>query len=68
MDLCMEPEPPAVIKDGLVPRCPVTVLKHALRSVPNTNTEFMIRKVACQLAESYADQVTKNIPELLYFF
>lgn len=65
MDLCMEPEPQAVsegqCKDGLVPRCPVTVLKHALHSLPNTNTEYMIRKVACQLAESYAEQVTRNI-------
>ncbi|XP_054272313.1 probable ubiquitin carboxyl-terminal hydrolase FAF-X isoform X2 [Macrosteles quadrilineatus] len=35
-------------------------LKHALASVPNNNTEYMLRNVACQLADNYAAQVTSG--------
>lgn len=57
---CMEESPIAEVdqnRDSVVQRCPVTVLKHALSSVPNTSTEYMLRNVACQLAERYADKV-----------
>ncbi|XP_046668911.1 probable ubiquitin carboxyl-terminal hydrolase FAF-X isoform X3 [Homalodisca vitripennis] len=46
--------------DGMVQRCPVSVLKHALASVPNISTEYMLRNVACQLAENYAEQVASG--------
>lgn len=57
---CMEESPIVEVdqnRDSVVQRCPVTVLKHALSSVPNTSTEYMLRNVACQLAERYADKV-----------
>lgn len=41
----------------LVQRCPLQVLKHALINVPNQNTEYTLRNVACKLAENYTDQV-----------
>lgn len=39
------------------PRSPVAVLRQALHSIPNQNTEYMLRSVASKLAQNLAEQV-----------
>jgi ubiquitin carboxyl-terminal hydrolase 9/24 len=38
-------------------RSPVAVLRQALHSIPNQNTEYMLRSVASKLAQNLAEQV-----------
>ncbi|PSN47507.1 putative ubiquitin carboxyl-terminal hydrolase FAF-X [Blattella germanica] len=38
------------------PRSPVAVLRQALHSIPNQNTEYMLRSVASKLAQNLAEQ------------
>ncbi|XP_023706840.1 probable ubiquitin carboxyl-terminal hydrolase FAF-X isoform X1 [Cryptotermes secundus] len=39
------------------PRSPVAVLRQALHSIPNQNTEYMLRSVASKLAQNLAEQL-----------
>ncbi|KAJ4427081.1 hypothetical protein ANN_24696 [Periplaneta americana] len=39
------------------PRSPVSVLRQALHSIPNQNTEYMLRSVASKLAQNLAEQI-----------
>lgn len=41
------------------PRSPVAVLRQALHSIPNQNTEYMLRSVASKLAQNLAEQVSR---------
>lgn len=43
------------------PRSPVAVLRQALHSIPNQNTEYMLRSVASKLAQSLAEQVSRSV-------
>jgi hypothetical protein len=43
------------------PRSPVAVLRQALHSIPNQNTEYMLRSVASKLAQNLAEQVSRSI-------
>ena len=42
------------------PRGPIAVLRQALHSIPNPNTEHVLRNVANKLAHSIADLVSKS--------
>lgn len=42
------------------PRSPVAVLRQALHSIPNQNTEYMLRSVASKLAQNLAEQVGRS--------
>ncbi|XP_012278998.1 probable ubiquitin carboxyl-terminal hydrolase FAF-X [Orussus abietinus] len=44
-------------------RGPVAVLKQALHSVPNQNTEYMLRNVAAKLAQHFASQMLSGVSE-----
>jgi len=43
------------------PRSPVAVLRQALHSIPNQNTEYMLRSVASKLAQNLAEQVGSSV-------
>lgn len=43
------------------PRSPVAVLRQALHSIPNQNTEYMLRSVASKLAQNLAEQVSRSV-------
>jgi ubiquitin carboxyl-terminal hydrolase 9/24 len=42
-------------------RSPVAVLRQALHSIPNQNTEYMLRSVASKLAQNLAEQVSGSV-------
>lgn len=43
------------------PRSPIGVLRQALHSIPNQNTEYMLRSVASKLAQNLAEQVGSSV-------
>jgi hypothetical protein len=45
-------------------RSPVAVLRQALHSIPNQNTEYMLRSVASKLAQNLAEQVSRSVLNL----
>ena len=49
------------------PRSPVAVLRQALHSIPNQNTEYMLRSVASKLAQNLAEQVGSSAFKLCVY-
>ena len=48
------------------PRSPVAVLRQALHSIPNQNTEYMLRSVASKLAQNLAEQVGSSVFAIIF--